>query len=850
MAGKVPARLKHIERQIPPLAHTPMYVWHKFWGRKTWNVVSEYIKTYCPEDGIVFDPFCGSGVVAIEALRAGRKAIVCDLLPIATEITRLTCKPVNTTKLLDAFERLSNRIREQILQLYETRCRKCRHVFPFSCAVWEKGRCSEIRYRKCPQCGDRQEKDCPPNSTDRALLRKIEGMRPKAWYPRDKLYYPNGAPFVKKEHYESLDELFTKRNLIALAWLMGAIEEEPDRELVDFLKIAFTSMVHLVSRMVPVSDPSGESEGHHTYFSSPGWIQHSYWYAEHFKEQNVWERFESAVKGHQGLLKAKIDSNQALPVVRFASHLEDVLEGRADIYIHCGDCIDLSKKMIERHGPCVDYIFTDPPYDASVQYGELSFLWVAWLGKDTGYLNRLLAKEIIRNKQQNKTFDVYKALIRNAFKKMYDVLKPDKYLTLTFHNPSFEVRNSTISAGVVAGLEFEKIHHQPLGQVSAKAMLQPFGSAQGDFYLRFHKSSDKEMPATPEDVDATRFERIVVETAKRVIAERGEETPYTILINAIDPELAQNGYFSQLRSGLDINAVLQNHLGNEFRLVPMKIGSAEGKGWWFQDPSRIAHLESVPLSERVEQTVLRKLQTWGRVTFTDMWKAVSEEFPNALTADSTSIREALAIYARPVGRSGEWLLQPEYNQLAIRRDHTRMVVILAEMGKAQGYEIWVGRREQRDRVSEGFPGREGELKQYVSRSSLQGVEKVVSTRDVENIDVLWLEGDAVKVAFEVESTTSMTEALKRGSSLDSNIPKYLVIPQDREGQLQRKCRSPLFGDRFEKDSWNYIFFDALNDAFSSRRRVRISTLVGKRTAGGPSHYVTDERQLTFFGDDS
>lgn len=60
-----------------------MYVWHKFWGRKTWNVVAEYIKTYCPEGGIVFDPFAGSGVVAMEALKAGRKAIVCDLLPAA-----------------------------------------------------------------------------------------------------------------------------------------------------------------------------------------------------------------------------------------------------------------------------------------------------------------------------------------------------------------------------------------------------------------------------------------------------------------------------------------------------------------------------------------------------------------------------------------------------------------------------------------------------------------------------------------------------------------------------------------------------------------------------------------------
>jgi hypothetical protein len=91
--------LNHISRQIPPQPHTPMYVWHKFWARKTWNVVAEYIKTYCPNRGIVLDPFAGSGVVAMETLKAGRKAIVCDLLPIATEITRLTIKPIEPEQL-------------------------------------------------------------------------------------------------------------------------------------------------------------------------------------------------------------------------------------------------------------------------------------------------------------------------------------------------------------------------------------------------------------------------------------------------------------------------------------------------------------------------------------------------------------------------------------------------------------------------------------------------------------------------------------------------------------------------------------------------------------------------------
>jgi len=65
---------KHLNRQIPPEAHTSMYNFHKYWSRKTWNVVGEYIETYCPENGIVYDPFGGSGVTAIEALKKKQKS--------------------------------------------------------------------------------------------------------------------------------------------------------------------------------------------------------------------------------------------------------------------------------------------------------------------------------------------------------------------------------------------------------------------------------------------------------------------------------------------------------------------------------------------------------------------------------------------------------------------------------------------------------------------------------------------------------------------------------------------------------------------------------------------------------
>ncbi|MGD0615595.1 MAG: DNA methyltransferase, partial [Verrucomicrobiota bacterium] len=124
--GKItPPAFDHINRQIPPEPHTAMYVWHKYWSRKTWNVVGEHIKAYTREHQVVFDPFAGSGVVAVEAARNKRRAIVCDLNPAASHITELTLRPVNTLKLLEAFERLRERVQKRVVELYTIHCLKC-----------------------------------------------------------------------------------------------------------------------------------------------------------------------------------------------------------------------------------------------------------------------------------------------------------------------------------------------------------------------------------------------------------------------------------------------------------------------------------------------------------------------------------------------------------------------------------------------------------------------------------------------------------------------------------------------------------------------------------------------------
>jgi hypothetical protein len=158
--------------------------------------------------------------------------------------------------------------------------------------------------------------------------------------------------------------------------------------------------------------------------------------------------------------------------------------------------------------------------------------------------------------------------------------------------------------------------------------------------------------------------------------------------------------------------------------------------------------------------------------------------------------------------------------------HSELIALLARIGQARGHSIWIGQREQRDTAA-GVVERV-QLRDLVTKKpvSLNGVKELGT---VLNMDLLWLDGNEVVRAFEVECTTSMTSGLQRGSNLPQSVPKTMVIPDEREKDFERKMKSPLFSGHFEKDNWTLAYFNALREAFTkTKAKTELELLFGKK----------------------
>ena len=459
----------------------------------------------------------------------------------------------------------------------------------------------------------------------------------------------------------------------------------------------------------------------------------------------------------------------------------------------------------------VDFILTDPPYGGLVQYIDLSQIWLVWLQKyDEKYKTNNAGEITVKKGYIGR--DEYRRKLVNAFKNMHRVLKDDGYMVVTFHSQEMQDWNDFVNCVRNAGFKFDKVTHQYNKRSGESNVAMPYGTTGSDFYIRCVKKRTVDFTD-----DKSELEHFILQKTIEIIAERNEKTPFTFIVNGLLPELLQAGYLS-IEEPRELQDILKKYVGKD-NVFCVTHNSTQGAGdyWWFNEPKKYINYPNIPLSKRVEETVLSIMRRKISVKYDDIVAEIFKNFPNGLTPDPRGIKKTVEKYAVPV--SGKWKLQEDVIKEATK--HTQIIYSLAKLGKKNGYKIYIGKREQSERYQGNHILRE--LNDISDMNEIMDKKFKKERIDrINMIDAIWISENNIQCIFEVENSTNFTMALQRASNLDCSVKKFMVIPEDREAEL-RAVKDPIFINLFAEYNWKYLTYNQVMRMVASKS-VDFSTI--------------------------
>ena len=461
-------RCEPLDEEISAGKNTYTYDAHTYHTKVPPQGIASVVSKYLPEGGVVLDLFAGSGMTGVAGRYLGQDVILNELSPAASFIAHNFTRTINTSEFNQAVEQITQGLDALRRQLYVTKCRECgkeveqlytvwsyqleckscEHIF----VVWDHCRKygSNVREHKllrkfpCPyckreinkshlkrhkpvpvflgyRCCSRKIVEHPLTSSDYHRIEEAEGILRRYIEHAPCNSLPDGINLnqPKRHGLDSVDKLYTGRNLAACAALWSEIKRIEDAELAAALGFAFTSLYQRVTRLSEYRFWGGS--GNTANFNVP-----------HISnESNVFVTFKR---------KAKSIADHFMTTAQNYS-------GRSAI--RTGSATDLGFLPDDS----IDFIFTDPPFGANINYSEMNIIWESWLGEftETGC-------EAVINKLQGKDLMAYQKLMADSLREAYRVLRPDHWMVLVFMNSSEKVWSALRKAIKTTGFSIEKVN--------------------------------------------------------------------------------------------------------------------------------------------------------------------------------------------------------------------------------------------------------------------------------------------------------------------------------------------------------------------------------------------------------
>jgi len=282
-----------------------------------------------------------------------------------------------------------------------------------------------------------------PDSSDLALIDKINSLNVGTWFPTDELPLGYNTEQPKNSHgFTNVHLFYTKRNLTVLAEIRLKLKGLLRSSLV-FNSISQT----LCSKLVRYNLGNRGN----------GILNGTLYMAALSAEGNVFKLFKGKTLD---FLKAyNLINFQNVTFTNSATDIRTIKESS------------------------IDYIFTDPPFGANIMYSELNYIWECWLKVKTN--NK---KEAIENKIQGKSLLDYQNLMAQCFQEYFRVLKHGKWMTVEFSNTGAAVWNGIQTALQKAGFVVANVAALDKQQGSFKAVTTPTAVKQ-DLVISCYKPS-------------------------------------------------------------------------------------------------------------------------------------------------------------------------------------------------------------------------------------------------------------------------------------------------------------------------------------------------------------------------
>ncbi len=741
------------------------YKSHPYFTKQAANVVAAYIEHYTKAGDTVLDPYGGTGVTAIEALRLKRKAIILDINPLACFLVEQTCQKTDLILFEEVFRDLRDNCAEEIKRFYAL-------------------------------------------SSEEATQ---ELLAKKYWYPKN-------IPLPKNADFQTVERLYTERQLLSYAFLLNKIKKIKDDSMKNMMKYVFSSTMAKVN-LTYMDNPNRGSEGG----GSSVFGKYRYWKPTQEVELDIWKNF---AKKFDYVKKGK---EKWLSLLNGFS-VEENLQ-----VIH-GSALEISKYVPEES---VDYIYTDPPYGSNIAYLDLSTMWNAWLFPEIfkGKKLEVLQKdEVIEGGGLEKSRQEYEKLFTKSFEEMGKVLKKGKWNCVVFAHKKFEFWNTIIDSCEDNGMEYKGSAFQPTNNSSMHYKKNPANVLCSQRIASFQKTFNR--ADRPQIDDLQKF---ILNEMERAILETNGAAFDVIYQKVTNRLMSIKNHHEARKKGYDDLAPFLASERFEFREDAQKyyIKVKTNKNMAFQQ-AYMAHLDEMRIY------IKELLYKYQAMTIDEIQKELFEIFARdkkvPFEKDLPIVLTEVARIAKKGKYKGKWVLNKseamtidftvQSNGKLVKietstRSHSEIIFRLVEIGKYLGFKTWIGKREQSVDTFQGFKFSDLSIPNLnlAGFENLQGLDKKWESQKakIEQIDVIWIDKLGFpRYAFEVEESTTIVSGFERFMNLlevQPDMAKKLLIvaPQSRERKLNDVFRNSTYIGHpiYLENKVQYIFKEKLVEFYDT-----------------------------------